>query len=439
MGDFTSKYKVTYSDGTSATESRVDAGKVFDNAVVPIVLLVILVLALVATIPLIVLIPLFLYIYKPYKKLKNIIKSNPEAKEYESELLKESGFKNLNSLYNSTKFKFYLFILFGIGMSVGIDMMVFEDGAKRVLNDLGDKSLESFLYSLVAAFFIYPAFIALTWKNKKLITILLDEKEGFLFRFIKGVMKPFVAFGAKFPKTSKSIKYTSLAALLFLGTMIYIEYDRAIHYEAELYLDWEEKEHVQEIMQNSGVMGVGINDVYGGNVLLYSVSAKLYDMTDIDFFRDIKYSTKDKTFLQVAATIVDYNSIGDDGYKSNYKKVINALTNFKELGGDLNILNNTEGLGAAAYIDSIEAYYAFNKFGISTKDHGKTIVKNIVHNLRSKDEGYSKKFAKLVKKLGLAKEEAQELYRELEEKEGWLSYYKQISALKEIKKIAGIN
>nr|WP_321268205.1 hypothetical protein [uncultured Sulfurimonas sp.] len=429
MGDFTSKYKVTYGNGITQTESRVDAGKVIDNGLVPLVYLAIIVITLIAAIPFLLLSPLFVYLYTPYKKVKDLLKSNKEIAEYSNDYLISKGYKNFGVLAGGIKIKFYLFMLVLIVACGFIDYYVFTNFN---LKKLAQFSLEM-LRASVPILLAYPIGFLLFHKNRKVLFNLLEVDSLFgqrLFRFTTRHYK-------------KMIFFILLIVSTYFGHNIYFDYKAQSDFKyTELTYEMRDVKPTQEniamlkeYMQENSIK---IDDSFYGNDFLYGLAYKFDSIVyGEDFYKDeyiYIYKSLSRNYITktVLESILTQNYY-EDTYEKNYKLVFNMLKIYKELGGDINIKNTSTTKSSLGKIKNIESYYAAKKLGANFDDVKYEIITRIINVLGAKDKGYSKRLANLIIDIKPSKTIAKEI---LDENKYELKSNRQISALMALEKIA---
>lgn len=450
MGDFTSKYKVTYGDGSSRTESRIDAGKVFDNAIVPIVLLVIAVIALITVLPFIILFPLYLYLKTPFNEVKKIMQLNDDVKDYSDETLTSKGFSNFNELYSSTKIKFFsLITLFLIAIGI-VEFSVFQDGMGKL-----DKFALEMLVTALPLLLLYPIAFAIMTKNRQVLFVILDKKETRSQKFFAWVKKHLKKILLTIFIPLISLAMTLFALKLYIDALYTDGMDKhdVVYTITDNYSDYERtlKETTQSLQEHD----FDINDPYSGDSSLYILLSGIdntlfnsyFQSDDIMWDNEIGYyiyMTQAQYILEDIAKNIRYSS-DKNNYKKNYKNIKKSLDIYTELGGDLNIINSSTNIAAIAHINTIEAYYAFKDKGTELDEkYNVEIMLNIIHNLGDYDSGYSKRLANLAKELITTKEMAKELLEkeynnEYFSKGSNLKRFNQISTLRVIAKMAGVD
>jgi len=170
MGEFTTKYKTTYSDGTSQVDDRLDMGKVSGGAFT----YGIVALALIALVPALVLLPLFLYVYFVLKHLKGF-KSIDSS--YQNELLKTNGYKDLGSFIKFAKLRSWFLILVMIGAVVTIDYLSFTSGHTLFGSRYSDSL---FIYQLKISVYL----LGLYW-----VVPFIINKDRFMVKNLFGLKK----------------------------------------------------------------------------------------------------------------------------------------------------------------------------------------------------------------------------------------------------------
>lgn len=168
---FMDEYKVTYSDGTTQNQSRVNWGQSTGNL---FYIGILLFLAL-ASVPFLFLIP-FYFISKKYVSLKKYV--NEKSKEFTNSELKENGFKNFGHLYSNTMLKFILFTCILACIIFFIEYNSFQNG--KVFKDI----LGLMFQNSILLVLIYPLFFILMNKNNAIINSLLEiNKNSFINKF----------------------------------------------------------------------------------------------------------------------------------------------------------------------------------------------------------------------------------------------------------------
>lgn len=440
MGDFTSKYKVTYGNGTSQTESRVDSGKVFDNAIAPIFLLVLAVIALIAAIPFLLVIPVLLYIYTPYKKVKGLLKSNENIKDYSDEFLASKGYKTFGTLASSIKIKFYLVVVLILVACGFIDYYMFTN---YELNKLGKFAMTMLVTSL-PILVVYPLALLLFFKNRKVLFELLDHDST-----VDSVFgQRFYRFGQRlFSLILRQKKKLIFLALLPMATYFahhfYFEYQagkeyKYVNFAYELYEEKPTKQNIAKIKESMEQESIGINDSFYGNTFLYNIAYYVDELIEgKEFYKDeyyLNYNSLSKKYKTCTILeIILMNSLGAETYTQNYKNISNKLTIYTKLGGDINIKNSTTQTASLENIISIEAFYAAKKLGANFDGVKYDVIVGVIDELGAKDKGYSKRLANLIRDIKPSSEVAQEV---LSDRRYRLKSDRQISALKVLEKIA---
>ncbi len=423
MGDFTSKYKVTYGNGTTQTESRVDAGKVFDNAFVPLFLLALAVIALIAAIPFLLVIPVLLYIYTPYKKVKNLLKSNENIKDYSDEFLASKGYKTFGALASSIKIKFYLVIVLILVACGFIDYYMFTNYELNKLGKFAMTMLEASLPILVA----YPLALLLFFKNRKVLFELLDVESTFGQRFFRFTLRHY----------KKIIFLVVLSVSFSYGSDFYFDYKNKRDYNRYSDLTYEMKkakpteENIVKLQALMEENSIEINDSIYGNASLYKLTEEVNNIIygDEAYYYNAKDSMKYETSNLLEGLL--NSTLYSKTYNKRYQEIFNRLSIYTKLGGDLNIVNASTGKTSLEMIDTIETYNAAKKLGANFDGIEYDVIIKIIKELGKKDEGYSKRLANLLKNI-----EPKLAKKILWAKEDSLKYNKQMSALRVLEKLA---
>lgn len=430
MGDFTSKYRVRYSDGTTATETRVDGGKVVDNGLAPLMILALLVLAFIASIPFLVLMPLYLYMNTPYKRAKNLVKSDESVLEYVSEYLSTNGYKNFQALYNAIKIKYYIFMVVFILAGVGVDYFVFSTNE---INPIG-RFISSMFMASLSLLFAYPIFMLMMHKNRKVLLHLLEEESTLaqrMFRFV-----------------ARHYKKTIASLVIFFGTIFGVVYANSSYLENQAYnaYDYGEpfymisdkkltKKEFDELVSQTKLkmQDVGLDDIneyFYGNTTLYNIALS-YDefVGGEDFKNDEYYKYESMSPQYESMNLLEYVLVhyyDEDSYAKNYQKSKNKIKLFLALGGDLNTINPSTQKPSIIKVSTVDMYNVLKEEGVKFDGVEYEVLSNIIKSLGKKDGGYSKKLAQVAKELIVSKEIAQKLYDEVGIQ---MKYDRQISAL----------
>ena len=438
MGDFTSKYRVTYSDGSSGVESRIDGGKLFDNAFVPLIMLVIVIFILIAAMPILVLIPLFLYLLMPYRKLAPVLKSNPDAHTFTNADLTSHGFKNAAHLHKSNKLKILILILPILVIIGMIEYSVFSHG---IGNDLVQLALQMLAPSLMLVAFFYPLGYFVMQKNRAATRALLDIKPSFMSR----MLNPFIRAARYLNKKLKWLYYAlgialipiviGFATLEFVMSGIY-ESSSKLNSLVYVFLDKDttQDEAKERVTYYLTQLDKNINDTIAGNAWVYQAAAATIDNPYIGGFSERYFRpTQGETLLGNLVSVPYYQHGSYGNYKEDYQRVDRVLTLYEALGGDINVKNTVTGEAAVAETSSIEIYDALVKRGVSFKGYEQQVVMNVLYHLGHLNKGYSKRLAGFIKNIGLSQEQAQQI---LGEELGDLKYYDHAPAINALQAIA---
>lgn len=445
MGDFTSKYQVTYSDGSTQTETRVDTGKVFDNAIMPLIILVMLLLAAIAAIPFLVLLPLFLYMLWPYRQLKPILKQNREARAYSSDALSELNYKTVGHLQKSNVIKSFLLLLVSLSAIAYIEYLTFSPGLKN--RELVDIALDALMPSLVMAAVIYPLGLIWLQSNRVATRELLTVKPGFLCRTFTKVMNPFRALIKRFKLLFRSLAVVVIAWLsivAFMAGFHFLVYQpqqgllSSVLFNVKYQEEGKQKafEQVDQLLYRADK---NINSLFAGQATIHQLSKAAYDalaglpeLRDYTLLGGVASLTKGETILEHLVVMNNYDH-QNQGYRQTFNRTQTAFDLYMELDGELNLTHPATNESLLGKTNSIEVYDLLAKQEVSFKGVEAQVVSQIIDNLQDLDKGYSKRLAKLIKSIGLSAAEAQSI---LDEKQGSLKHWNQMSPIRALKAVA---
>jgi len=444
MGKFTSDYTRTTVDSngvrrTQEYKGQIDPAAIGGSAVGPLLILAMVAFVVIAALPALVFLPLIVYLYYPYNTLKRIFKNHDDIKEYENEVLKEQGFKNLGHLNSNTKIKFFLFSLLILSVIVYIDYSVFSAYSSKYHNLMDKVVMVSLSKSALFGMIIYPLFGVLMHKNRIALQS-IDDKKKLATKTLSVILFPITFLKKRSNRSFQILKTLFLAFIFYLTILIVVE--NYNNYAIEKYetivegfsYNQTRKEYLSEAQAYMEDNELGINDSIGGVYGIYSITKFLEPFDPSRNMRYLRRISQGSTVLEEVSKTLGMMK-RNDSYKQTYPFCLNLLKIYTKNGGDLQVRNAVSDIPAIAKVENIAFFAAMKKLGASTEGYDKQIFKNMLHSLQFKDEGFSKKFAKIVRESDLTKEEAIAFYNE---EKRWMEYYNQISLLKEIKKIAGI-
>lgn len=415
MGDFTSKYKVNYSDGSSRVEERLDVGK----AGSPIIILAFIVLALIAAIPALIHLPLYFYLRKPYKTLKPYVKADKSVLNYKSDPLKKAGYKNLEHLYSSTVLKFWGMMLVLLSAIVAIDIGVFSEMKG---NDLGEMMLVSGLISLGVAAVTYPVGFLLMHSNRSATRIVLSESET-----TSDKVSHFTSKICSLKCAMLSFFAVFIAPILLL-VAVSVSFTQWHKSERLAYEDVSEKilyypgrggESTPFAVLKDTFLeeGIDLNEPYASMPLMYDLMGVFYEWNEPEtgFFEKLfRHTKKESAGIYIAEELYSrydyfrYQGKTKNDYPTNYANMEKTLLKYQALGGSFSIVNPNTGKNIVAATSSIEAYDFLKKQGISFKGYEQEVMDQTFDQL-CENTIYPKRLAKMTLNIGLTPTQAEAL------------------------------
>lgn len=395
MGDFTSKYRVTYSDGTQRTETRVDALKAGGN----LFLYALIFIAIIALIPALILLPLMLYVTKPYRLLKGV---NPD---YQSTLLKEYGYDKLAEFQKSVKTKMWFIMTILIAVICFVDYLSFTSGAKMFTTS--ETIFEVQLKYSVFLFLFY------------LIVPFIVNKDRVLSKKLEGI--------DKFNFIEKSHKnFKRIISIMFLPLIVFIVFVVSISYYLESLENkfyektYEMENYVYEIInnKNTNIVVDGINEpiielnsldrflLNLPNVINYT-HGNVLSMNELQIKNADYAGTVNTMFFHLLTTkcfeLNDWYKYKkrmkmdiSDEQQCSVTKMVNIYKN--KLGGDINAVD-TYGYPLVVTSPVSEAIYQLIKLGANWEDVKRDIGNNEEYSrYKGFDKKYNEKYTKLINK-----------------------------------------
>lgn len=403
MGDFTSKYRVNYSDGSSRVEERLDVGKVGS----PIVILAFIIFALIAAIPALVLLPLYFYLRKPYKSLKPYVKADKSVLSYKSEAINRFGYQTVDDLYSSTILKFWgMFVVLLIAVVI-IDYVAFSEFRG---GDLLDLALASALMSLGVAVLAYPIGLLLMAPNRKATAALLDLPLTINDKMsVSGSKVILIAFLSVFILPITLIVAVSLSFEYWHDTTME-NYENIAHdlwHASSSENSMQAKQYFKDKHGN-----IDLNDSYSSMPLMYDFM-DAWDKKGCGQWKRLCQITRKQSagvyIVEELFTKQSYNSLDPNNYQEQYSDVEKSLSMYQELGGSLSIVNPNTGKSIAASVETIEVYDYLKKQGVSFKGYEVEVLEQTIERLEDYDTLYTKRLANMTRDLGLSKDQASEV------------------------------
>jgi len=221
MGEFTTKYKTTYSDGTSRVDDRVDMVKATGGFMTYGIVL----LALLALVPALILLPLFLYVYFVLKHLKSLQSID---KSYQNELLQTNGYKNLGSFIKFAKIKAWLIILIMFAAVVTVDYISFTSGHKLFSTGYGESFLTYQFKISIYLLWFYWGVPFIVNKDRFMIKNLVGIKKlNFLERSYNKKLKLFMV----------GVVTPAIIVCLFVANSVYLQWKSDTVYDNSGFFD----------------------------------------------------------------------------------------------------------------------------------------------------------------------------------------------------------
>lgn len=253
MGEFTTKYKTTYSDGTSRVEDRIDMGKVGGGAFT----YVIVILAVVALIPLLILLPMFLYVNFVLKHIKGLSHLD---KSFQNNILAQNGYENLGAFFKVAKIKSWFIISLMIISIFVVDFFTFTSGEK-LFDGLFPYQFHMSIY-LFVFYWIVPFFIN---KDRYIIKQLTNQELNFFERL----------YGKKFKLFMVSVGIPATFVSLIVANMIYLSIKAS-------YIDNDIRNDETPSGYTETVIKILNGTAKKGDVDSEFLNKKIYDLSPID-------------------------------------------------------------------------------------------------------------------------------------------------------------
>lgn len=389
MGDFTSQYRVTYSDGTERVETRIDAYKASSNLMLYAVVLI----AVVALIPAMLLLPLIIYVIKPYRLLKG---SNPQ---YVSELLNSYGYTNLGKFQKSVKIKMWFLLIIFVSIIGYIDFLSFSKG--RNIFDIFELQINYSIF-LISLYLIIPFIV---------------NKDRVLSKKLEGI--------TKFNFIEKSHKKPIRAILTFLSFFaVPLAFYALMHtYLSSIEEKYQTKKHEMYENANKIIRGqtVDIVDINEPIISLNKFDRVLFKIESLvsGYYTDFSLAFNENFNIEKGEYDKDIDTMffhvltkecffendryyyykkvmkeKSDNVRCSVSNIVNVYKN--KLGGDINAVD-TYGHPLVVTSTVSEAIYQLIKLGANWKNIKYEVGNN--EDFGNKAHGYDKKYNKAYKKL----------------------------------------